>query len=597
MIRKVAFGKALFAGAAGALAWEALARLWGLLSGRSWFDLVHLLGTLFTGDVSAWVWWPLGMTLHMAVGGIWAVFYAYFFWSTFNWRPAVQGAVFALLPIVLATFVMRPQLELMHPLVASGRIPSSGLYGLSGDWRGLAGLVVGHLAWGATMGALYTRPVGQGTGGEAPLAACRGVKARRHGTVPDPPRVSSPFLFATGIECSYPTVEGGRWRMDEMQITGHYRNWRTDLELVRELGLRHLRYGPPLHLIYAGEGRYEWAWLDEVMATMRRQEIVPIIDLCHFGVPDWLENFQNPRLPQALAAFAAAFAERYAWVRHYTPVNEVYICARRSALEGAWNEQLRSEKAFVTATLHLAKASVLMRRAILDARPDAIFINNESSEFYQACCPDRDIQRIADFENERRFLPLDLIHARPVNKEMRAFLRDHGLADEDYEWFMRQAVPERSIIGVDYYWSNEKLINARGQPEVLGELFGWYVIASQYYRRYGRPLMHTEANLQDAREAPRWLWRQWHNVDLLRRSGVPVIGFTWYSLIDQVDWDSGLDRPVGNVNPLGLFDLNRDPRPVALSYRELLRMHKNEAIIDPGVVDLLADAQKTRAVA
>jgi hypothetical protein len=46
-----------------------------------------------------------------------------------------------------------------------------------------------------------------------------------------------------------------------------------------------------------------------------------------------------------------------------------------------------------------------------------------------------------------------------------------------------------------------------------------------------------------------------------------------------------------------LFDLNRDPRPVALSYRELLRMHKNEAIIDPGVVDLLADAQKTRAVA
>jgi beta-glucosidase/6-phospho-beta-glucosidase/beta-galactosidase len=141
------------------------------------------------------------------------------------------------------------------------------------------------------------------------------------------------------------------------------------------------------------------------------------------------------------------------------------------------------------------------------------------------------------------------------------------------------------------------LINARGQPEVLGELFGWYVIASQYYRRYGRPLMHTEANLQDAREAPRWLWRQWHNVDLLRRSGVPVIGFTWYSLIDQVDWDSGLDRPVGNVNPLGLFDLNRDPRPVALSYRELLRMHKNEAIIDPGVVDLLADAQKTRAVA
>jgi beta-glucosidase/6-phospho-beta-glucosidase/beta-galactosidase len=258
---------------------------------------------------------------------------------------------------------------------------------------------------------------------------------------------------------------------------------------------------------------------------------------------------------------------------------------------------LRSEAAFVTATLHLAKASVLMRKAILDVRPDAIFVNNESSEFYQACCPDRDVQRIADFENERRFLPLDLLHARAVSKDMRAYLRDNGMADEDYLWFMRQKVPDRSIIGVDYYWSNEKLINAQGHPEALGELFGWYVIASQYYERYGRPLMHTETNLQDAREAPHWLWRQWHNVELLRRSGVPVIGFTWYSLVDQVDWDSALDCPVGNVNPLGLFDLNRDPRPVALSYRELLRQHRHDAITDPKVVDLLGEAQPMEAVA
>jgi beta-glucosidase/6-phospho-beta-glucosidase/beta-galactosidase len=591
MIRKVAFRKALFAGAAGAVAWEVFARLCGLLFGRPLFDLVYLLGTLFTGDAGAWIWWPLGMALHMAVGGIWAVFYVYFFWSTFNWRPAVQGTVFALLPIALATVVMRPQLELMHPLVLGGRVPFSGLYGLSGDWRSLAGLVLGHFAWGATMGALYTRPVGRPTDAEEPLAKCQGGRPRRNSTEPLPLNLTSPFLFATGIECSYPTVEGGRWRMDEMEITGHYRHWRTDLELVRELGLRHLRYGPPLHLISTSEGRYDWDWLDEVMSTMRRLGIVPIIDLCHFGVPGWLGNFQNPRLPDALAAYAAAFADRYRWVRFYTPVNEAYICARRSALEGAWNEQLRSEGAFVTATLHLAKASVLMRQAILERRRDAIFVNNESSEFYQACCPDPEVERIAGFENERRFLPLDLIHAREVGQEMRSYLRDHGLADDDYDWFMRQKVPDRSIIGVDYYWSNEKLINAEGHPEVLGELFGWYVIASQYYQRYGRPLMHSETNLQDAREAPHWLWRQWHNVDLLRRSGVPVIGFTWYSLIDQVDWDIRLDRPLGNVNPLGLFDLNRDPRPVALSYRELLRMHQHAAMIDPKIADLLAAAE------
>ena len=47
---------------------------------------------------------------------------------------------------------------------------------------------------------------------------------------------SDRFMFATGIECSYPTLEGGRWRMDQMAACGHYRHWRADLELVRELG-------------------------------------------------------------------------------------------------------------------------------------------------------------------------------------------------------------------------------------------------------------------------------------------------------------------------------------------------------------------------
>ena len=101
-----------------------------------------------------------------------------------------------------------------------------------------------------------------------------------------------------------------------------------------DLGLRYLRYGPPLHLIHRGPGQYDWAFLDEVAAEMQRLGIVPIMDLCHFGLPDWLQNFQNPEVPQALADYARTFAQRYPWVRLYTPVNEMYVCAKLSALEG-----------------------------------------------------------------------------------------------------------------------------------------------------------------------------------------------------------------------------------------------------------------------
>jgi beta-glucosidase/6-phospho-beta-glucosidase/beta-galactosidase len=380
------------------------------------------------------------------------------------------------------------------------------------------------------------------------------------------------FMFATGIECSCPTIEGGRWRLDELEATDHYRYWRRDLELVRELGLRFLRYGPPLHLAFVAPGKYDWSFMDQVSGLMQRLGIVPIVDLCHFGVPDWLENFQNPQLPERLAEYAGAFAARYPWIRHYTPVNEMYVAARMSALDGVWNEQLRSERAFVTAIRHLARASVLMMQAISRETDKAVFINSESSEFYQPCCPDPEILRIADFENQRRFIALDLVYAMPLRDDIRAFLMQHGVTAEEYGWFMDQRVAQRAILGVDYYRWNEKLVNSDGRLEALGELFGWYVITSQYYGRYRRPVMHTETNCPDAAEAPGWLWRQWHNVQLIRRDGVPVTGFTWYSLQDQVDWDIGLSRAVGNVNPVGLYDLNRDPRPVAEAYRYLVQM-------------------------
>ncbi|HYK21370.1 MAG TPA: hypothetical protein VEV42_11590, partial [Pyrinomonadaceae bacterium] len=69
------------------------------------------------------------------------------------------------------------------------------------------------------------------------------------------------FMFATGIECSYPTIDGGRWRLDQLEATEHYRCWRRDLELVKELGLRYLRYGPPLYRIFQAPDKYDWSFM------------------------------------------------------------------------------------------------------------------------------------------------------------------------------------------------------------------------------------------------------------------------------------------------------------------------------------------------
>ncbi len=49
-----------------------------------------------------------------------------------------------------------------------------------------------------------------------------------------------------------------------------------------------------------------------------------------------------------------------------------------------------------------------------------------------------------------------------------------------------------------------------------------------------------------------WLWKEWLNVLRLRSTNVPIVGFTWYSITDQVDWDTALRENNGQVNPLGL---------------------------------------------
>jgi hypothetical protein len=159
VIRRVAFSKAGWAGVAGALSWEALVRAL-ILIGLPLFDIVGFLGSMVAGSGPPWMRWLVGLVLHASVGVVWAIFYAYFFWSTLDWRPAAQGLMFALLPIVLAGLIMLPQLGWMHPLVLGHQQPAPGLFARSMGWGGPAGVVLGHLAYGLVMGSIYTRPVG-----------------------------------------------------------------------------------------------------------------------------------------------------------------------------------------------------------------------------------------------------------------------------------------------------------------------------------------------------------------------------------------------------------------------------------------------------
>ena len=379
------------------------------------------------------------------------------------------------------------------------------------------------------------------------------------------------FMFATGIENSVPTINGGKERVDELEKCGFYKHWKTDFQLIEDLGIRFLRYGPPIHKVWLNVGRYDWDFTDETFNELRVRDIVPIVDLCHFGVPDWIGNFQNPEFPALFERYARDFAKRFPWVQLYTPINEMYICATFSARYGWWNEQMTSDGAFVTALKHIVKANVLAMQAILEVRPDAIFVQSESSEYFHAENPAA--IGPAEVMNSERFLSLDLNYGRRVNSEMYEFLIDNGMTRDEYHFFLNNRLKQHCILGNDYYVTNEHRVTADGMTSASGEIFGYNEITRHYYQRYRLPVMHTETNIiqgPNGDEAVNWLWKEWANVLRVRNDGIPILGFTWYSLTDQVDWDTALRENNGNVNPLGLFDLDRNIRPVGKAYKQLI---------------------------
>jgi hypothetical protein len=224
----------------------------------------------------------------------------------------------------------------------------------------------------------------------------------------------------------------------------------------------------------------------------------------------------------------------------------------------------------VNALKYIVKANVLGMQAILDVRPDAIFVQSESSEYFHASSPAA--IGPAELLNSKRFLSLDLNYGRRVDSEMYEYLMDNGMTHDEYHFFLGHRLKPHCIMGNDYYVTNEHRVYRDGSTEASGEVFGYDEITRQYYGRYGLPVMHTETNSDDNGKgaAVFWLWKEWANVLRLRNDGVPIVGFTWYSLTDQVDWDTALREQNHRVNPRGLFDLDRRARPVGEAYRQMI---------------------------
>jgi hypothetical protein len=206
-------------------------------------------------------------------------------------------------------------------------------------------------------------------------------------------------------------------------------------------------------------------------------------------------------------------------------------------------------------------------RLIRQRRSDAIFLQSDACESFVA--ENAAAEDPARFLTERAFLGFDLTFGRRVSAPMRAWLGKTGMPVSRQAWFERNGSEEGCIVGLDYYEGNERSVDAAGRVAPANRR-GFGAIARDVHARYGLPMMLAETNNHHER-AVDWLAETWNDTVELRDAGLPMRGFCWYSLTDQVDWDTCMREANDRVNSFGLVDMERVRRPVGHAYAELAR--------------------------
>ncbi|XWK88335.1 MAG: family 1 glycosylhydrolase [Phormidium sp.] len=404
-----------------------------------------------------------------------------------------------------------------------------------------------------------------------------------------------------GVECTVNRV-GDRF-FNQLERNGHGTRL-DDLNLFAELGIRTIRY-PVIWELIAPDGlqNADWSWADQRLERLQELGIRPIVGLVHHGSGPSHTSLIDRNFAPQLAQFAQAVQERYPWVELFTPVNEPLTTARFSGLYGHWYPHGRDNSTFICALLTQCRAIVLSMQAIRRINPNAKLVQTEdlckvfSTPFmaYQA-----------QFENERRWLSLDLLCGK-VNREhpLWGYLCWSGVREADLEWFLANPCPP-DIIGMNHYLTSDRFLdehlenyphwthggNGRHQyvdveaVRVCTEgIAGPSVLIKETWERYKLPIAVTEVHHGCTREEQlRWLKEVWDAATSVRKEGVDIRAITAWSLLGSYDWNSLVTRVEGCYES-GVFDLRSpQPRPTALA--RMLRDLATKRTYDHPVLDV-----------
>jgi beta-glucosidase len=355
----------------------------------------------------------------------------------------------------------------------------------------------------------------------------------------------------------------------------HYQLYEQDFTQARELGHNAHRFSIEWSRIEPAQGNFSETELEHylnVVLSLKRLGLEPIVTLHHFTNPYWLAKTGGWLNKKAIDYFLR-FTEKVVCrlcehVRFWVTINEPLVYIYFSYILGDWPPQ---EKSFFKAK---------------EVFSNLIKAHTEAYRIIQRIYAERKINR-----------PLV-----GLAKNLQAFVKGNNSLRNRFAVYLRNAyfnfhIIERlkrtntlDFIGINYYtrmlvdaksWGLRGLLLDKKEDaasDVKKNSLGWDVYPQGLYdlllsfQRFKLPLLILENGICTDDDNLRWDFIRQHlqKIRLAMEKGVNILGYIYWSLLDNYEWDKGFSHRFGLIE-VDYKTYARRPRESAKKFAAVCR--------------------------
>ncbi len=382
----------------------------------------------------------------------------------------------------------------------------------------------------------------------------------------------------------------------------HYRRWREDVALMRELGLRAYRFSIAWPRVFpSGRGAVNPAGLafyDRLVDGLLEAGIDPMVTLYHWDLPQALQDdggWGSPDIAERFADYAATvFGKLGDRVQRWITFNEPWVFHWVGSVLGIHAPGNHDMAAALLGGHHTLRAHGLAVQRFRALVPDGQIGITLSVQAHLPASDDAlDIEaaaRARAFHNEWFVDPIVFgDYPTALRQQFGELL---PVIDEADRALFQQPI---DFLGLNYYTRNVQRHDPLGffgaateRPPGVYTAMDWeiypaglYHVLREFHARYRLPIFVTEngAGFEDEKpgadgrvdDAERLLYLQGH-LEMCHRAiseGVDLRGYLVWSLMDNFEWGFGYAKRFGIVR-CDFATQARTPKRSALWYRRVI---------------------------